>query len=186
MGGGGGGGDIFLSYLKEVRAKSESETRPLPRSFRVRSLRDFVGSLPDELLLCPVRALQVYLDRTSSLSPRPLTLFVSPRCPSRPLSKNALSFFLRSVILQSLPPPSVPLPSATSSSAPGPSSVHAHSIRVMATSAAFARNIPVSYLLEAATWRSSSVFTSFYLRDVQFESSQGYSLGPVVAAGAVI
>ena len=30
------------------------------------------------------------------------------------------------------------------------------------------------------------VFTSFYLRDVQFKSSQGFSLGPVVAAGAVI
>ena len=56
----------------------------------------------------------------------------------------------------------------------------------MATSAAFARNIPVSSLFEAATWRSASVFTSFYLRDVQFESSQGYSLGQFVAAGAVV
>ena len=100
------GGDIFLSYLPEFRAKSESASNPLPRYFRVHSLRDFVGYLPDELLLCPVRALMVYLDRTYSLSPPPSSLFVSLRSPSRPLSKNALSFFLRSVILQSLPSPS--------------------------------------------------------------------------------
>ena len=92
------GGDLFLSYLPDFRTKSVSASNPLPRSFRVRSLRDFVGSLPDELSLCPVRALQIYLQRTPSLSPRPRSLFVSPRAPSRSLSKNALSFFLRSVI----------------------------------------------------------------------------------------
>ena len=105
---------ISLSYLPELRAKSESASNPLPRSFRVRSLRDFVGNLPDELLLCPVHALWVYLHRTSSLSPRPRSLFVSPRTPNRPLSKNALSFFLRSVILQSLPSPAS-FPSSSSS-----------------------------------------------------------------------
>ena len=72
------GGDLFLTYLPEFRAKSESSSNPLPHSFRVKSLRDFVGSLPGELSLCPVRALQVYLRRTSYLSPRPRSLFVSP------------------------------------------------------------------------------------------------------------
>ena len=104
-------GDAYLSCVLEFRAKSESESRPLPRSFRVRSLTDFVGSLPDELLLCPVRALWVFIDRTSTLSPHPRMHFVSPWCPSCSLSKNALSFFLRSVILQSLS-------SASSSSLP--------------------------------------------------------------------
>ena len=70
------GSDIFLSYLPEFRAKSESASNPLPRSFRVRSLDDFVGDLQDELLLCPVRALWVYLHCTSSISPRPRSLFV--------------------------------------------------------------------------------------------------------------
>ena len=45
------GGDLFLSYLPEFRAKSESSSNPLPRSFHVKSLRDFVGSLPWELSL---------------------------------------------------------------------------------------------------------------------------------------
>ena len=170
------GGDLYLSYLPEFRAKSESFAHPLPRSFRVRSLRDFVSSLPGELSLCPVCALQVYIQRTSSLSPRPRSLFVSPRSPSRPLSKNALSSFLRSVILLSFPSPSA-APSASS---------HAHSVRGMATFAAFSRNVPLASILSAATWSSSTVFTSFCLRDVQFSSSSGSSLGPVVAVGAVV
>ena len=121
-------------------------------------------------------ALQVYLQRTSSLSPRPRSLFVSPRSPSRPLSKNALSFFLRSVILLSFPSPST-TPSAAS---------RAHSVRGMATSTAFSHNVPLSSILAAATWSSSTVFTAFYLRDVEFSSSSGFSLGPVVAVGAAV
>ena len=165
------GGDAFLSYLPEFRAKSESASRPLPRSFRVPSLSDFVGSLPDELLLCPVRALRIFLRRTSSLSPRPRSLFVSPCSPSRSLSKNTLSYFLRSVILQSLSlaPASSSLPStssvslaassASSSSSSVPrSSFRAHSVRSVAMSTAFARNVPVSSLLEAASWSSAFCF----------------------------
>ena len=91
------GGDLFFSYLPEFRAKTESSARPLPRSFSVRSLRDFAGSLPDELLLCPVRALRMYLSRTASLPSHPFLSF-SPCSPS--LSKNALSFFIREVIAE--------------------------------------------------------------------------------------
>ena len=168
------GDDIYLSYLPEFRAKSESASNHFPRSFSVRSLRDFVGNLPDELLLCPVRALRVYLHCTSSVSPRPRSLFVSPGAPTRPLSENALSFFIRSVILQSLPSPS------------SASSVCAHSMRAVATTTAFACSVSLSSILEAATWGTSTVFTSFYLHDVQFTSSNGFFLGPLVTAGAVV
>ena len=83
------GDDLFLSYLPEFRAKTESSVRPLPCSFPVRSLCDFVGSLPEELLMCPVLALRIYLSRTESLPSRPRSLS---------LSKNDLSFFIRNVI----------------------------------------------------------------------------------------
>ena len=121
-----------------------------------------------------MRALRIYLHRTTSLSQRPRSLFVSPCAPTHPLSKNTLSFFIHSVILRSLSSP----PSSTSS-------VRAHSICAVATSA-FARNVSLSTILEAATWGSSTVFTSFYLRDVQFTSSNGFSLGLLVAADAVV
>ena len=177
------GSDIYLSYLPEFRAKTESSANPLPRSFCVRSLSDFVGNLPDELLLCSVRALRLYLSRVSSVSPRPRTLFVSPRSPS--LSKNALSFFLRDVITRAYSSPSASSSSGPSSSSSS-SAFRAHSICGVAASWAFSHNAPLSSVLAAATWSSSSVFTSFYLRDVQFSSSHGFGLGPVVAAGNVV
>ena len=180
------GSDAYLSYLPEFRAKTESAVNPLPRSFCVRSLKDFVGDLPDELLLCPVRALRSYLARTSSLSSRPRALFVSPRSPSRSLSKNALSFFLRNVISRAYSSSFSASSSGSSSSASAPSSSRAHSVRGVATSWVFARNASLSSILAAAPWSSSSVFTSFYLSDVQFSSSLGFSLGPVVAAGSVV
>ena len=92
------GADIHLSYLPEFWAKTESEANPLLRSFAVRSLKDFMGDVEEELLLCTVRALRVYLQRTKRLVPHPRTLFVSPRSSFHPLSKNAISFFLREVI----------------------------------------------------------------------------------------
>ena len=39
------GADIFLSYLPEFRAKTESSVNPLPRSYCVRSLADFLALL---------------------------------------------------------------------------------------------------------------------------------------------
>ena len=188
------GDDLFLTYLPEFRAKTESAVRPLPRSFPVRSLPDFVGSLLDELLLCPVRALRLYLSRTASLPSHPRYLFVSPRAPSRSLSKNALSFFIREVIseasgrsLPSQPSSSALSASASTSSSSRPlSSLRAHGVRGVAASWAFHLNVPLASILGSATWSSPSVFSSFYLLDVQFSSSSGYGLGPVVAAGSVV
>ena len=85
------GKDLSLSYLPEFVVKTKSERNPLPRSFLVRSLEDFVGDLPEDRLLCLVRAICVYVRCTEALLPRPWTLFVSLSCPSRALSKNALS-----------------------------------------------------------------------------------------------
>ena len=90
-----------VSYVPEFVAKSESLTRSIPRSFLVRSLLDFAAGLDDDLLLCPVRALRIYLDRTLSLAPTRRRLFVSPSCPTRAMSKNAVSFMgLRRPILR--------------------------------------------------------------------------------------
>ena len=147
------GKDLSLSYLPEFVAKTESERNPLPCSFLVQSLEDFVGDLPENRLLCPVRAIRVYLQCTEALLPCLRTLFVSPSCPSRALSKNALSYFIRRVIIDS-------------GAAGDHVSPRAHSVRGVATSVLFMRNWSVSRVLEAATWKSNPVFASFYLRDV--------------------
>ena len=168
------GVDACLSYIPQFVAKSESLTRSIPRSFLVKPLSDFAAGLDADLLLCPVRALRFYLDRTNSLSPLRHRLFVSPRRPSRAMSKNAVSFFLREVI------------HAAGASRPEVGSVRAHEVRSVSTSVAFHRNWSVSSVLESATWSSSSVFSSFYLRDIQHEYDGMLSLGPFVAAGSRI
>ena len=144
-------GDACLSYVPQFVAKSESLTRSIPRSFLVKSLSDFAAGLDG----VPVWALRIYLDRISSLSPLCHCLFVSPRRPTRPLSKNAVLFFLRDVI------------SSAGTSRPEVGRLRAHDIRGVSTSVAFHRNWSVSAVLESATWSSSSVFSSFYLHDLQ-------------------
>ena len=63
-------------------------------------------------------------------------------------------------------------------------SVRAHDFRGVSASVAFHRNWSVSAVLDAATWSSSSVFTSFYLHDLQHEFQGFRSMGPFVAAGS--
>ena len=132
-------------------AKTESERNPRPCSILVRSLEEFVGYLPEERVLCPVHAVWIYLSLTSTLSPCPQSLLVSPWLLLNLLLKNALSFFLRQVILDA------------GAVDEGASLPQAHSVRAVTASAAFLRNWSVSKVLEAATWRSNPGFASFYL-----------------------
>ena len=135
----------------------------------------------------------MYLDHTLSLPACPRSLFISPHASSFSLSKNALNFFLRIVIADyyssvglSLPVVSLSSSASSSSSSHPRSSFRAHGVRGVAASWVFHHNASLSSVLEAATWSSASVLTSFYLSDVQFSSSQGFGLGPVMAAGSVV
>ena len=135
----------FLTSRSLSPSRSRSHV-PIPRSFLVKSLADFAAGLVVDLLLCPVRALRLYLLRARSLSPCHHRLFVSPRRHSRAMSRNAVSFFLREVI------------SAAEAARPHVGSLRAHAVRSVSTSVAFRRNWSVSSVLESATWASSSVF----------------------------
>ena len=126
------GSDACLSYVPQFVAKSESLNRSTPHSFLVKSLSDFAAGLNEDLLLCPVRALRIYVTQTRPLTPVRHRLFVSPRRPSRAMSKNAVSFFLREVI------------HAAGASRSDVGSVRAHEIRGVSTSVAFHRNWSVS------------------------------------------
>ena len=164
-----------MSFQPHFIAKTELADAPVSRSFRVLSLREFAGDLEEGLLLCPVQALNIYLRRTSSFVVRASSLFVSPRSPSRPISKNTVLYILREVISEAGPV-------RQDVAAP----LRAHSVRGVATSVSFLRNWSISKVLEAATWRSSSVFASFYFRDISYVFQGLRSLGPFVAAGSVV
>ena len=117
---------------------------PLPRCFRVCSLRDFAGDLNEGSLLCPVHAVRCYWSRTKSAVSQASSLFVSPRSPSRQISKYAISYFLREVISGAGAVREAITPS-----------VRAHSIRGVSASAVFMQNWSVSKVLEAASWKSN-------------------------------
>ena len=93
--------DACLSYFPEYVAKTESALKYLPRSFVINSLNDFAAVLDEELLLCCVRPLREYLKRTSSFVDRSRHLFLSPRSPSRAMSKNRIYYLLLEVIFES-------------------------------------------------------------------------------------
>ena len=169
------GNDLMVSFLPHFIAKTERADAPVPRSFRVLSLREFAGDLEEGSLLCPVRALNIYLRRTSSFVVRASSLFVSPRSPSRPISKNAVSYFLRDVISEA---------GAVRQDVASP--LRVHSVRGVATSVSFLRNWPISKVLEAATSRSNSVFASFYFHDISYVFQGLRSLGPFVTAASVV
>ena len=58
--------------------------------------------------------------------------------------------------------------------------------RAVVTSVAFLQNWSVSKVLEAATWSSNPVFTSFYFHDLSYMLDSCHSLGPFVAGGSVL
>ena len=171
------GPDLLLSYLPEFVAKTESSSRPVAREFLLRSLSAVVESADTDRLLCPVRAVSCYLERTASPN-RSRHLFLSVRDQSRAMSRSALSFFLRSAISRahvSLPDDACP-----------PLRVRAHDVRGMAASLRLWANASVPDILTAACWRTASVFADFYLKEVQRHDGEGFSLGPFVAAGGII
>ena len=53
----------------------------------------------------------------------------------------------------------------------------AHSIHGIATSSAFFKDWSLSSVLEATSWRSNTVFTSFYWKDVHYIFEGVRSLG---------
>ena len=143
------GDDFILSFLPEFVAKTESAINLVAREFRLWCLASVVARDDEERLQCPVRALKWYHHRTR-LHPRPRQLFLSVRDPCRPLSKAALSYFLRETIKSA----HASLPEHLCSEI----KVKAHDIRGIATSMLWWKNKPLSSILAAACWKTHSVF----------------------------
>ena len=168
----------LVSLLLGFRAKNDNKVKGLPRDFLVKGLTHLVGQ-EEERKLCPVRALRAYLERTRNLRDEEVrNLFLAPRNPSRAASKNALAYFLKSTILEAY--------KNMSEDTARLYRVTPHEIRAVSASLSFAHNLSIDAVLEAAQWRSNTVFTSHYLKDVSIEYQNCRSLGPIVAAGTII
>lgn len=169
-------GSLLLSFSPTFLAKTESDSNIVNRDFRIPPLSSLTEDR-EELLLCPVRAIKYYL-RLSACEGRAKSLFVSPRDPTRPLSKNACSKFLREVIMKAYENVSEGTTSLTK--------VNAHEIRAVATSVRFRYNLSQVRIIKAAYWRSNTIFCSCYLRDVSHKYTDISSLGPLAVAQGVV
>ena len=168
----------LLSLVLGFRAKNDFKCKALPRNFLIKDLSTLVGQ-EEEVKLCPVRALRVYLERTKQLrSASNKRLFISPRDPSKPSSKNGISYLIKHLIKEAhrvLQPDLFPL-----------LKVKPHEVRAVATSVSFEKNMSLETVMETAQWRCHSVFASHYLKEVSFDYGVCRTLGPFIAAGTVI
>ena len=128
-------------------------------------------------LLCPVRAVKVYLDRTAPHRPRCERLFVTAGRSKKEISKTTVSFWLRKTISRAYELSGTALP------VPAP---RARETRGIAPSILFRKNFAVDQVLKAGTWRRHTTFTRRYLRDIAHKSLDTFHLGPVVPAQSVV
>lgn len=88
------GKDLFLAYLPEFMAKTETDINPVSRELYLHSLSTLVGREDEECLLCPVRVLTWYWHMAPSTT-RPRHLFIFVRDQKKPMSKAAIYLFLQ-------------------------------------------------------------------------------------------
>ncbi|XP_066984696.1 uncharacterized protein [Macrobrachium rosenbergii] len=170
-------GKAICSLQLGFLAKNEIPSRPWPKTFEIPNLSDITGT-EIERLLCPVRALKSYLERTKEIRGKSEALWCSVKKPSLPMSKNALSYFIRLLIREAH--------SEFNETDLQILKVKTHEVRAVATSVAFKQNRSLQSILDATFWRSKSVFASHYLKQVQTIYEDRYTLGPFVAANSVV
>ena len=153
-----------------------SLTSGLMPPLTILALTNFLSEDMDEdVLLCPVRALRVYLDRTKDLRDGKKLLFISFKPNfSHDIAKNTISHWIKKVILFAY--------KECSDEDCRVLGVKAHDVRGVASSWALYSQATVEAIMEACSWRSHSTFSSFYLKDLTRIREEMLCLGPVVAA----
>ena len=154
-------------------AKSKLSTEAL-RAVRIPALgTSLEQSLQDDLVLCPVRALRIYLDRTRDIREGKARLFISySKFKSGDITKATIASWVTKLIRLCYDlSPNTPS---------GPFKIRAHDIQAVAASMAFLRSVPLKNVMESASWASHNTFTSFYFQDL-VEASERNSLSFVSA-----
>ena len=135
-------------------------------------------SLKGDRSLCPVRALQYYLDRTSDLRQNKELVFVSfKKGFDKDISPATVSSWIKQTVILCY--------ELSDQQAITLHQVKAHDVRAFAASKAFQSGISIDQILSACHWKSHNTFTQFYLKDVAWVDSELFHLGPIVAAQQV-
>lgn len=129
----------------------------------------------EDIFLCPVRALRTYVDRTDNFRGEKKLLFISwGENRKDDIKANTLSSWIKQAITQCY--------DNASDKNLTYHRVKAHDVRAFAASWAHTKHASTEKLMRACSWKSSSTFTKFYLKDMTVIRDDMMSLGPVLAA----
>ena len=147
----------------------------------VPALKCSQDSQDTDILLCPVRTLQCYLDRTKDSRGGRQLLFISYKLGHSKDIQCSVSSWIKSTIkfcYTKVDNADIDL-----------IGVKAHETRAFAASKAFYRGISMDQIIQACHWKSHNTFTRFYLRDLAGQSDQSegsFQLGAFIAAQQVM
>ena len=134
-----------------------------------------------DILLCSVRALKHYLDRTKDSRTGRHLLFISYKLGhSKDIQCSTISSWIKHTIQFCY--------SRAESTDMVLTGVKAHDVRAFAASKAFYGGTSLDQIMQTCHWRSHNTFTKFYLKDLssQDQKEGSYHLGSFVAAQQVM
>ena len=159
---------LEMTAAMEFLAKNQLATHP-PRKFRLQALKT-------KKILCPVRAIRIYLDKTKHLRGDRTKLFINTvRSSTKDIGIPTISRWLRETILECY---RMGAPQDMEETV----GAHAHEVRAVAASLAVAGHRPIKEVMRAAYWRNESCFTKFYLKDMAKYQNQNEGHATVAAS----
>ena len=156
----------------DLAGKQQKVLKPI----KIEAIKFAQGHVKDkDRLLCPVRALKIYIRRTEDLRGGKKKLFVSFKLGHKgDVVKNTISFWIRKTIFAAY--------ESSSSDLKKQFHIRAHHVRALSASWAFLRNISLDDIMDACSWKAKSTFISHYLHDLTEINNKLFKLGPVVVA----
>ena len=152
-------------------AKNQLPSRA-PDSIKIPKLTNFCRNDNFQRMLCPIRAIKIYLNRTKLVRKNRTRLFIP--IGDHDINKSSISRWVKFAIKSAY--------KGISSTPCKLFKPRAHEHRALASSWAYLNSIPLEEVLQAAFWSNSNVFAVHYLRDFGNQKANLRALGPVIAA----
>jgi hypothetical protein len=170
-----GKSSVTLLPFEGFLAKNQSTKDP-PLRMVIKALTQFTPIDDPEALLCPVRALRIYLKRTNCFRGDRQRVFLSyVEKFKRDVTSQTLSRYIRETIKMCYQGQAPKLANHFHASA--------HEVRAFATSTLLWKNCSIVNVLRAANWKNHNTFTSFYFRNMTHVIKAEKKGGGVIVAG---
>ena len=171
---------VWLAPNSLFLAKNQTDRRPSSsRQFKLTNLTQFVGVHEPDRLLCPVRALRYYLQRTKPFRRNRRALFLSLQTNRKSdITKQSINIWIRNTIRLAY--------ALSGHQADQLGRTTNHEIRSVCSSLAYEKSMSLNTVLRACHWKNHNTFTSYYLRDVTVLCNELMRLSPLVTAATVL